>query len=38
MRTAEFFTWREAQADIEAARWLLNRESGQPPEPEDRIG
>lgn len=37
MRTAEFFTGRGAQADVEAARRLLGREDGQPPEPEDEL-
>ncbi len=37
MKTAEFFTGCAAQADIEAARRLLRRDSGQPPEPEDRL-
>ena len=37
MRTAEFFTGRKGQADIETARRLLRRDGGQPPEPEDRL-
>ena len=37
MKTAEFFASRKADADIEAARRLLRREGGQPPEPEDRL-
>ena len=37
MRTAEFFTGRAVQADVEAARRLLRREGGQPPEPEDQL-
>ena len=37
MKTAEFFAARNADADIEAARRLLVREGGQPPEPEDRL-
>ena len=37
MRTVEFFTERADRADLEAARRLLRREGGQPPEPEDRI-
>ena len=37
MKTAEFFTCRAAQADIAAARLLLQRDGGQPPEPEDRL-
>ena len=37
MKTAEFFTAREKQADIEAARRLLRGEGGQSPETEDRL-
>ena len=37
MRTAEFFTGRAAQADVEAARRLLRREGGQTPELEDQF-
>ena len=37
MKTAEFFTSRRATADIKAARRILRREGGQPPEPEDRL-
>ena len=37
MKTAEFFTERASQADIAAARRLLRRDGGQPPEPEDRV-
>ena len=37
MRTAEFFAARNADADIEAARRLLRRDGGEPPEPEDRL-
>ena len=37
LKTAEFFTARGKQADVEAARRLLRREGGQPPEPEDRL-
>ena len=37
MKTAEFFTDRATRADIEAARRLLRRDGGQPPEPEDRL-
>ena len=33
----EFFTWRAAQADVEAARRLLRREGGQSPEPKDQL-
>ena len=32
-----FFATRKADADIEAARRLLRRQCGQPPEPEDRL-
>ena len=35
--TAEFFTARASQADIEATRRLLRRSGGQPPDPEDRL-
>ena len=37
MKTAEFFVVRKADADIEAARRLLRRDGGRPPEPEDRL-
>ena len=37
MKTADFFAARSAEADIEAARRLLRRDSGEPPEPEDRL-
>ena len=37
MKTAEFFTDRATRADIEAARRLLRRDGGQPPELEDRL-
>ena len=37
MKTAEFFAERKDDADIEAARRLLRRQGGQPPEPEDRL-
>ena len=37
MKTADFFAARSADADIEAARRLLRRDSGEPPEPEDRL-
>ena len=37
MRTAEFFTGRAAQAEVEAARRLLGREGGRPPEPDDEL-
>ena len=38
MKTADFFAARAAEADIEAARRILRRAGGQPPEPEDRLG
>lgn len=37
MRTADFFAERSSRADIEAARRILQRDGGQPPEPEDRL-
>ena len=37
MKTAEFFTARGAEADIEAARRLLRRDGGQPPMPDDLL-
>lgn len=37
MKTAEFFTARGAEADIEAARRLLRRDGGQSPAPDDRL-
>ena len=37
MRTAEFFAARCAEADIEAARYIIRRAGGQPPEPNDRL-
>ena len=37
MKTADFFAARSADADIEAARRLLRRDGGQPPDPEDRL-
>lgn len=37
MKTAEFFTARRAKADIKAARRILRRKGGQPPEPEDQL-
>lgn len=37
MRTAEFFAERRSQADIDAARRLLRRRGGQPPDPSDRL-
>ena len=36
MKTADFFAARSAEADIEAARRLLRRDGGEPPDPEDR--
>ena len=37
MKTAEFFAAHAADADIDAARRLLRRNGGQPPEPHDRL-
>ena len=37
MKTAEFFAAHAADADIDAARRLLRRDGGQPPEPHDRL-
>ena len=37
MKSAEFFAERRRRADWEAARAILSREGGQPPEPEDRL-
>ena len=37
MKTAEFFSSRGAKADIKAARRILRRKGGQPPESEDRL-
>lgn len=37
MKTAEFFTSHRDKADIKAARRILRRKGGQPPEPEDRL-
>ena len=37
MRTAEFFAARAAEADIEAARCIIRRGGGQPPESNDRL-
>ena len=37
MRTAEFFAERGAEADIDAARGLLRRRGGQPPDSADRL-
>ncbi len=37
MKTAEFFTERGTEADIEAARRLLRRDGGQPPDLKDRL-
>ena len=33
MKTADFFAARAAEVDIEAARRILRRAGGQPPEP-----
>ena len=37
LRTAAFFSDRAARADVAAARRLLRRQGGQPPEPEDQL-
>ena len=37
MKTAEFFAAHAADADIDAARRLLRRDGGRPPEPQDRL-
>ena len=37
MKTAEFFAERSHRADWKAARAILSRAGGQPPEPEDRL-
>lgn len=37
MKTAEFFNACGAEADVEAARGLLRRDGGQPPEPDDAL-
>ena len=37
MKTADFFAARGGEADIEAARRILRRAGGRPPEPEDRL-
>ncbi len=37
MKTADFFSERREDADIEAARRLLRRTGGSPPRPEDRM-
>ena len=37
MKTGEFFTKRGAEADLEAARRLIRRDGGQPPEPKDQL-
>lgn len=37
LRTAAFFSDRAARADVDAARRLLRRQGGQPPEPEDQL-
>lgn len=36
MKTAEFFAAHGSSANIDAARRLLKREGGAPPEPDDR--
>ena len=35
--TAEFFAERSGKADIQAARRLLKRSGGEPPQPSDRL-
>ena len=37
LKTAEFFAAHHATADVEAARRILQRQGGQPPEPDDRL-
>ena len=37
MRTADFFAERRSQADIDAARRLLRRRGGQPPDAPDQL-
>ena len=37
MKTAEFFTQRSAEADVETARRLLRRHGGQPPMADDQL-
>ena len=37
IKTAEFFTERRAEADVETARRILRRSGGQPPEGDDRL-
>ena len=37
MRTADFFAERSSQADIDAARRLLRRTGGQPPDSSDQL-
>jgi hypothetical protein len=37
MKTAEFFADRQASADVAAARRILRRRGGQPPEPDDVV-
>jgi len=37
LRTAAFFDDRAARADVDAARRLLRRQGGQPPESEDQL-
>lgn len=37
MTTAEFFAERGRNADIGAARRLIHREGGQPPDPSDSL-
>lgn len=37
MKTAEFFAERGRNADIDAARRLIRRDGGKPPDPSDRL-
>jgi len=37
LRTTAFFNDRVARADVDAARRLLRRHGGEPPEPEDQL-
>ena len=37
LRTAAFFNDRAVRADVDAARRLLRRQGGQPPESEDQL-
>ena len=37
MKTAEFFAAHRDAADVDAAWRILQRQGGQPPEPDDRL-